>query len=116
MQSNELLVHFGSALLLTIVLEEAVAVFFFGTKWIGYLLVLLVNVVTNPVLNIIYRWIYLIYPVPPYSLVIIVLEMVVVWAEYRLICHGLNSNEKRWFFLSLAANTFSYTIGLVFCK
>lgn len=113
MQSSELLVQFGYALLLTIVLEEVVAAFFFGTKWIGYLLVLLVNVVTNPVLNIIYRWIYLIYPVPPCSFVIVVLEMAVVWVEYRLICHGLNNNTKRWFFLSLAANTISYTVGLV---
>ena len=90
-------------------LEEVWRIFWYKMDW---LLVLFANVATNPVLNIIYMRIYLI-SCSACSFVIVVLEMAVVWVEYRLICHGLNNNTKRWFFLSLAANTISYTVGLV---
>lgn len=111
-----LLIQFGYALLLTIVIEEAVAVFFLGTRWTGYVLVLLVNVATNPVINVVYRWLNSYVRISPYGLVIIVMELAVVWVEYRLISYGLNSKAKRWLILSLAANTASYVTGLFIFK
>jgi hypothetical protein len=115
MQNNliPLLTQLGYALLMTIVIEEAVAVFFFGARWTGYLLVLLVNVATNPVINVVYQWLNSYFRIPPYGWVVIVMELAVVWVEYRLISHGLNSNAKRWFILSLVANTASYVTGLL---
>lgn len=115
MQSEvfSLIIKLGYALLLTILIEEAVAVFFFGSRWVGYVLVLLVNVATNPVINVVYQWLNTYYRIPPYGLIVIVLELAVVWVEYRLISHGLNGRSKRWFFLSLAANSASYAAGLI---
>ena len=106
----------GCALLLTIVIEEAVAVFFFGAGKTGYVLVLLANVATNPVINVIYMWLNMSFRIPPYGIVVIAMELAVVWAEYRLISHGLNSRSKRWLFLSLAANSASYAAGLFIFK
>jgi hypothetical protein len=107
-----LIARLGCALLLTIVIEEAVAVFFFGATKIGYVLVLLANVATNPVVNVVYQCLNIYFRIPPYGIVIIALELAVVWAEYRLISYGLNSRSKRWLFLSLAANSASYAAGL----
>ncbi len=108
-----LITRLAFALLLTILIEETVAVFFFGLKWQGYLLVLMVNVATNPMINVIYQWLNIYFRIPPDGLIVILLELVVVWVEYRLISYGLNSKSKRWLLLSLAANSVSYAAGLL---
>lgn len=107
-----LLTQLGCALLLTILIEEAVAVFFFGTRWSGYVLVLLVNVATNPVINVVYQLLNRYVHIPAYGWVVILMELVVVWTEYKLISFGLNDRSGRWLFLSIAANTASYCAGL----
>lgn len=107
------LAHLGYALLFTVFIEEAVAVFFFRKERIGYLLVLLVNVVTNPAVNMIYTVINMYTRIPPYGAVVILLELLVIWVEYRLICHALNNRGKRWLVFSIAANAASYIIGLL---
>lgn len=103
----------GFALLLTILLEEAVAVFFFGKKWVGYLLVLLVNVVTNPIINFLYLWLNTYRSIAPYSPIMILLELIVIPVEYILLAQGLNSNRRRWLVLSFLMNTVSYITGLM---
>lgn len=115
MQSDiiQVLIPMGYALLLTILIEEAVAVFFFGKKWIGYLLVLLVNVVTNPIINLLYLWLNEYLYIAPYSPIMILLELTVVPAEYMLLAHGLNSSRRRWLVLSFLMNSASYITGLV---
>lgn len=107
------IIKLGYALLLTILIEEVVAVFFFGFRWQGYLLVLMVNVATNPVINVVYQWMNTYFHLPPDGLIVVAMELAVVWVEYRLICYGLNSRSKRWLILSLAANSASYAMGLL---
>jgi len=107
------LVHYGYTLLLTIIIEEVVAIFFFRKERIGYLLVLLVNVVTNPAINLFYTLINLYNKIPPYATAVILMELFVIWVEYRLIAHALNSRNKWWLIFSIAANAASYITGLV---
>jgi hypothetical protein len=111
-----LIARLGCALLLTIVIEEAVAMFFFGAGKTGYVLVLLANVATNPVINVVSIWLNMNFHIPPYGIVVIALELAIVWIEYRLISLGLNSRSKRWLILSLAANSASYAAGLFIFK
>lgn len=115
MQSDAIpvLISMGFALLLTILLEEAVAVFFFGKKWVGYLLVLLVNVVTNPIINFLYLWLNTYRSIAPYSPIMILLELIVIPVEYMLLAQGLNSNRRRWLVLSFLMNSVSYITGLM---
>lgn len=115
MQSDSIpvLLSMGFALLLTILIEEVVAIFFFGKKWIGYILVLLVNVVTNPIINLFYQWLNTYRDITPYSPMMILLELIVVPVEYMLLAQGLNSKRMRWLVLSFLMNTVSYIAGLV---
>lgn len=107
------LVPMGFALLLTILIEEAVAIFFFGKQWMGYLLVLLVNVATNPMINFLYLWLRTFLDIMPYSPLMILMEAVVVLVEYLLLSMGLNRRGKRWLALAFLMNVTSYLCGLL---
>ena len=109
--SGELLRAIGFSLALTLVFEAG---FFFISGMRGrrdLLLVLLVNVITNPIVVLLY-WLAALYTGFNTTLVKIPLEVFAVLTEgfyYRRYGHGF----KRPFLFSLAANAFSFFLGML---
>lgn len=102
------------ALILTILIESAVAAVMGYRTRRDMKIIALVNVITNPALN----YIILLYGVflknqAPESLVLM-LEMTVVWIEYKLLTAALKRKNKEVFILSLSMNTASYLCGFIF--
>ena len=101
------------ALVLTIIIESAVA-WLFGLRSRRELLtIVLINVITNPLLN------YLIAVNNSFSLIsqtnilIWCLEVIVVFTEWRLLVWVLRQNSKKMLLLSFVMNACSYGAGLL---
>ena len=106
---------FGMSLLLTLVVEGLIA-FLWGLRGKqNFLLVLLVNVLTNPVAVLVY-WIYQIY-VGNHSMPIqIIIELVVVILEacvYRSFAADDRFQIPRPISLAIVANVLSWGIGRI---
>lgn len=97
------------ALLLTIVLEMPVCLLL-GLRKKELFIVLLVNVMTNPAVNVLYLLAGL-YTRIPRVVVIAVLEVSAVIAEW--IVYRLLTEAKRPLLISLAANAVSFGVGLL---
>jgi hypothetical protein len=101
------------ALLLTILIEVSVALVFGYRSKREIFSVLLVNLITEPVLN------YLLLINSYFSLVsasilfILLLESVVILVEWRLLAYALDGDSKRLFVLSLVMNLASLVVGLL---
>jgi hypothetical protein len=100
------------ALLLTLVIEGGVAWLFGFRKGPSQLVVALINVITNPALNIlllVLAWLgmnvtlWLVLP----------LEILVVLAEWGLLVYAFGSSKGKLFILSLVANAASFLAGVV---
>lgn len=109
--SREILVALAFSLVMTIVFETG---FFFITgkrNKKDLLLVILVNVLTNPIVVLIY-WIIAIYTDWNTTIVKIPLELFAVVTE-GLYFKKYGQSFKRPFLFSLAANAFSFSLGLI---
>jgi hypothetical protein len=101
------------ALLLTEIVEIAVALFLGYRRPREIIAVFLVNLVTNPSLN------YLLFLNEYFSIIryrlplILFSELAVVLVEWALLVFALRENKKSLFVLSFAMNTCSYLIGVL---
>jgi hypothetical protein len=105
---------FGSALLLTILIEALVAWLLGLRTGRGQLILLLVNVITNPLLNLIMAGLafFAVYTIQsPYDPLLIALEVLVVAAEALMLRAALGLSTGKAIMLSTAVNTASWLAG-----
>lgn len=104
-----------TALVLTVIIEAALA-FVFGvrTKY-GQLVVLLTNVVTNPLLNAVMTVVSLYISPAVYYWFLVPLELLVVFVEGR-IYKGTLTVKMNPYLLSFLLNAGSYLIGMGILK
>jgi len=107
---------FFSALFLTILIELIISVFFgFRTK-IEIATIILINVITNPILN------YLLLLNAYFSFIkaglilLLFLELIIILTEWRLMCLILKNNPKKMLALSIVMNFFSFAAGIIIFK
>jgi hypothetical protein len=105
----------GSALLLTILIEAAVAWLIGLRTWRGQLTLLLINVITNPTLNIIINllaYFHIHAMKSPFDPLLVALELAVTVSEAILLRLALDIPPKKAVVLSIAINTVSYLAGV----
>lgn len=102
------------ALLLTIVIEVIVAIFFGYRKKLEIVAIIIINLITNPLLN------YLLFINNNYfgithvnSVIILFLEIIVILVEWLLLRYILQKNPNKLFVLSLTMNFCSYIVGVL---
>ncbi len=95
---------------LTIIIEALVAAAFHATNEEQRAL-LLVNCVTNLCLSLL-LYCYRTLSIPGEGLVLAALEILVVFAEWRLM-RALCGKARRWLFFALACNAASFTVGVL---
>lgn len=105
-----LLISFLTALGLTLVFELVFALIW-GVRKEGLLLVILMNVMTNPAVNLLHFFAVSLLGWPPLW-VVPLLELAVVIVE-GICCRGII--RRPWLFV-LLANGFSYTMGVIIQK
>jgi hypothetical protein len=105
---------FGAeALLLTIVIEGIIA-WLFGLRSKRELLtVLLINVITNPLLNYLITVNGYFHLISQTTVLVLCLEVVVVFAEWRLLVWVLAQSSRKMLLLSFVMNACSYLAGLL---
>ena len=108
--NRELLIALAVSLTLTLVLEIGFYLLVGKRNKKDLLLVLLVNILTNPVVVLLY-WLAFLYTDWNTTIVIIPLEVFAILVEgYYYKKYG--QSFKRPFVFSLAANTFSFSVGV----
>lgn len=110
-----LLEMFGISLLWTLVVEELIGIVWGFRRKKYFLLIFLVNVVTNPVAVLSY-WMYRVYWAGTSMAVQIVIEIIVVLTEAWI--YSTFSREEEWkiprpILLAIIANTVSWGSGLL---
>ncbi len=101
------------SLLLTILIELSISTFL-GIKTRNDIrIVILVNICTNPIVVYIANILKLLNNNLLYILTVIVLEIIVVFVEFRLYNKSLKNYKKSKFILSLVNNISSYIIGIL---
>jgi hypothetical protein len=112
----EALLSLGRALLLTVAVEAPAAWLCGLRSWRGQGVLLLVNIITNPTLNLILAALELTgaHAVrSPFDPALMALECVVVIAEALMLKAALTLPPKKAFLIALAANAASYLAGVV---
>lgn len=101
------------SLLLTILIELSISTFL-GIKTRNDIrIVILVNICTNPIVVYIANILKLLNNNLLYILTVILLEIIVVFVEFRLYNKYLKNYKKSKFILSLVNNISSYMIGIL---
>ena len=101
------------ALLLTIVIEVVVA-WLFGLRSKRELwTVVLINVITNPLLNYLIAVNGYFHLISQTTILILCLEVAVVLVEWRLLVWVLGQNSRKMLLLSFVMNACSYLAGLL---
>ena len=101
------------ALAITLIIELLIAVLFgFRNKW-ELVTVFLINVITNPLMNYLLSINYYFHIISQYVVLLIILEVIFIFVEWRLLVFILNSNSKKMFVLSTVMNTCSCVAGLL---
>ncbi len=101
------------SLVLALLLTEAIEIpvcLLWGMRGRDLLFVLLANLLTNPVVNVLYALAYLYTPIPRVAS-IAVLEIAAVVTEWLV--YRSATDAKRPFLVSLTANAASYGVGLL---
>lgn len=107
---------FVSVLVFTIVVEVFVAFCLGFRSKLELTTVALVNLITNPILNVI-EYIGVSLKLLPLNIYIVLfLEMIVVLVEWALLRFTLRQGSKRLFYLSFLMNTASYGGGVLFFR
>jgi hypothetical protein len=100
------------ALILTIVIEIIVAFFFKLRNKDAIVTIVLINIVTHPLIHYSIAILFAIGIAADY-LVVLLLEIAVIIAEWRLLVYSLQDNSKQMLVLSIIMNMVSYAIGLL---
>ena len=101
------------ALLLTIAIEVIVALLFVLRSKQELWTVVLINVITNPLLNYLITVNGYFHLIPQTTILILCLEVAVVLVEWRLLVWVLRQSTKKMLLLSFVMNTCSYLAGLL---
>jgi hypothetical protein len=101
------------ALLLTIAIEVIVALLFGLRSKQELWTVVLINVITNPLLNYLITVNGYFHLIPQTTILILCLEVAVVLVEWRLLVWVLRQSTKKMLLLSFVMNTCSYLAGLL---
>ena len=109
--SEAILKSLAISLALTVILEAGFFLLSGKRNKKDLLLVLLVNVLTNPIVVLLY-WLTTLYTDLSATLAVIPLEIIAVFAEGHYF-RKYGQEFKRPYLFSLAANAFSFTIGAV---
>lgn len=108
-----LLQMFGISLILTLFIEGCVAFLCGSRKKKAFLLIVLVNVLTNPAAVLVY-WLYRMYVGDNTMLVQILIEIAVVWVE-AYIYRSFSADERFQIYrpirMAILANVLSWGIG-----
>lgn len=105
--------NFIYPLVLTIIIECLIALILGYRTKTFFLAVVIVNLVTNPFLNYIIILLGYFKLTEMYLQVVIALEIIIVFAEWRIYYYIYLSKKRQLFLLSIATNLASYTIGLL---
>jgi len=101
------------ALLLTIAIEVIVALLFGLRSKQELWTVVLINVITNPLLNYLITVNGYFHLISQTTILILCLEVAVVLVEWRLLVWVLRQSTKKTLLLSFVMNTCSYLAGLL---
>jgi hypothetical protein len=104
--------RFLVSLLLTIVIEGAVAYLLGFRKRQLFLALTLINAITNPILNCLLLVLGLL-GIPVTLIRVLLLEIVVVIAEWRLLVYAFGDPSRRFLVLSILANAASFLTGVL---
>lgn len=111
-----MLINSGSyliALLLTIVIEVIIAIFFGYRKKSEIAAIIFINLITNPLINYLLIINGYLKIITISTATILFLEMIVVLLEWLLLIFTLRQNSKKLFILSLVMNLCSYIAGVL---
>jgi hypothetical protein len=100
------------ALILTILIEVGVARLFGLKEKKELLTVVLVNVITNPLLNYLILVNAYFHLIGQSQILILIIEALVVLVEWRILVWALSQRAKKMFLLSLVMNACSFLVGL----
>jgi len=100
-------------LFLTLLIELFIA-FLFGYKdKISLAIIILINVITNPIINYLIQLNYNFNFFGNSLILIFFLEIIVILVEWRMLVYAFNNKEyKKLFLLSLVMNFVSFIIGI----
>lgn len=109
-----IIISFLTALILTILIEETVT-FLLGYRHKNtFLVVSLVNVITNPVANYIVMINNIFNIIRPDISLVIILEILIVYVEWKILEYALPDQEKLSFLvLSIIMNLASFLTGIL---
>ena len=108
--------NYPLSLVLALLLTEAIEIpvcLLWGMRGRDLVFVLLANVLTNPLVNVLYAIAYLYTPIPQ-AAALAVLEAAAVIAEWLV--YRAATGAKRPFLISLTANAASFGLGLLITK
>jgi hypothetical protein len=104
------------ALVLTVVLEVLIAILFNYRKKSEISIIVLINIITNPLLNYLlavnnyFNWLSI------NIFILILLEIIVVMVEWLFLRYAIRKNSKKLFLLSVVMNATSFIVGLLLFK
>ena len=103
-----------TALILTILIEETV-IFLLGYRNKNtFLVVSLVNVITNPIANYIVMTNNIFNIIKPNISLVIILEVLIVYIEWKILEYALPNQEKQsYLILSIIMNLASFLTGII---
>lgn len=100
--------------LLITILIECMVVFLLGYRErLIYVVVVLANMITNPLLNYLLILVSSLGYAGIYNYIILPLELIVIFSEWRVFCYILKAEQTKLFILSVSVNTVSYLLGLL---
>jgi len=103
-----------SPLLLTIIIELVVALLFSYKKKVEIITVILINIITNPILNFsIFINLYFSFINTNLPIIAILLELLVVYVEWKLLFYALQEKPKKLLLLSFTMNLCSFLTGVL---
>lgn len=100
------------ALILTILIEVGIAWLFGLRKKKELITVVLINVITNPLLNYLILVNAYFHLIDQSQILLLILEGLVVLVEWRILVWALSQGVKKMFLLSLVMNASSFLGGL----
>jgi hypothetical protein len=109
-----IIISFLTTLILTILIEETV-VFLLGYRNKNtFLVVALVNIITNPIANYIVIINNIFNIIRPNISLVIVLEILIIYIEWKILEYALPNQEKQSFlFFSIMMNLASFLTGII---
>jgi len=105
--------NFLIALFLTTLIEIVVSLFFKIKNKDLFLIIILINLITNPILNYLLRINNFLSLFPINIGVFLFFEILIILIEWRLLVFTLKLPSRKLFFLSLTMNLCSYIIGFI---